>query len=375
MNVDSQDFDYPDLESEQSNFRYRLDREWETLNAIREMLGIALKGATTPTYLQALGVGKIVSPSLFDSESSLLGHSDEPSLAKQYRQKADGLSQIRGTLVRPIDALDEDIALNRRLLRTEGDKSLIQKQLTALESIRPYLCDKKYTENQLIIRDLFKVNRDLPHPPIDGDTYRDFRISDERGLRIRLLHPDPPEHSLGADLIYETYWEKKRLARIILVQYKVWDGETLYLSQSHNLKQQMEKLEKIFCCGQLCEPPNADKARERFRLQYCTAFLRPTDKLQEPNSRKISSGLHTPICRAFKSIQATGYGGEKISRQYISSESLSHKVFEELFNRNMLGSRWFPYEQIEKLYQAHGILRLGERILLHAQEFGLEYPV
>lgn len=47
---------------------------------------------------------------------------------------------------------------------------------------------------------------------------------------MRLLHPDPPEYSLGADLIYETYWEKKKLARIVLIQYKVWDGETLYLS-------------------------------------------------------------------------------------------------------------------------------------------------
>lgn len=359
-------------EKEPDRFNRRLDVEWTTLCAIREMLGIGLKGATTPTYRQSLDVGKVVSPTLYDSDTSLLGRDDEPPLAKHYRQKADALSQLRGTLVEPLQALDEEIELNQKLLNTEGDRSQIQKQLTAQENIRPYFLKRNYTENQLIIRDLFKVERKLPSPPFEGDTYRDFRLSEDRGIRIRLLHPDPPEHSLGADLIYEQYWEKKQLARIVLVQYKIWNGKVLYLSRARNLRKQMQKLEDIFCCNHFCAPPKADRNRERFRLQYCAAFLRPTDKLQDPNSRMISSGLHIPICRVLKSLQVTSRSGGKVSRKYIRSEALSHKVFEEVFNANMLGSRWLTYEQVENLYKEHGILRPNERIVLHAQEFGFE---
>jgi hypothetical protein len=86
MDTGDQDFKSPELNSEVDRFRQHLDKEWETLNAIREMLSIALKGTTTPTYRQALDIEKAVSPSLFDFESSLLGQSDEPPLAKQYRQ-------------------------------------------------------------------------------------------------------------------------------------------------------------------------------------------------------------------------------------------------------------------------------------------------
>jgi hypothetical protein len=64
-------------------------------------------------------------------------------------------------------------------------------------------------------------------------------------------------------------------------------------------------------------------------------------------------------------------GGKKISRKNIRSECITHKVFEELFNTNMLGSRWLTYDEMEELYIKHGILESDERIILHAQEFGL----
>jgi len=46
-------------------------------------------------------------------------------------------------------------------------------------------------------------------------------------------------------------------------------------------------------------------------------------------------------------------------------------VFEELFNANMLGSKWLTYEELEKLYREHKILEADEHIIIHAQEFGV----
>ncbi len=360
------------IDTGEASLERRLDVEWTTLSALREMLGIALKGTQTPTYRQALDLGKVVAPSLFDSESSLLGKGVEPALVEQYREKADGLSQIEGHVVNPLDLLEKDIELNKRIIRTEGTRDQVRKQLSALERARPYFLPREYTENQLIIRDVHKAERPFPSPPIDGDTYRDFELSEQRRLRIRSLHPDPPEHSLGADLIYEHHWEKKRLVRLALVQYKIWDGKRLYLSQARGARLQMEKLHRVLCDKNFCSPPDTDKDRTRFRLPYCAAFLRPTDKLQEPGSRLISSGLHIPVCRALASTVSTNQGGEKIERKIIRSESISHKVFEEMFNVRILGTRWLTYDELWSLYSEHNILRPEEKVIIHGQEFGLD---
>ncbi len=45
---------------------------------------------------------------------------------------------------------------------------------------------------------------------------------------------------------------------------------------------------------------------------------------------------------------------------------------EPLFNINMLGSKWLTYEELERFYREHMILKADERIVIHAQEFGFE---
>jgi hypothetical protein len=355
-----------------ARFGPRLDAEWAALNAIREMLGIALKGRSSPTYSQALDVGKVVAPQVFAMERSLLGRGREPQLVQEYRQKADALSQIRGEVINPLQVLDEDIAIQRRLVGTTGNRDLIQRRLDALENVRPYFLPRPYTENQLILRDLFKVDRKLPTPAVEGDSFRDFKLSDERGLRIRMLHPDPVEHAVGADLIYEHYWDKKQMGRLALIQYKIWNGKTLYLSQASNVEAQMTKLRDIFCGNDLCKAFEGGARTEAYRLPYCSAFLRPTDKIQDPDTRLFSSGLHTPICVAFRMMEDTGRGSKKLDSKMIRSESVSHKVFEEMFNANLLGSKWLTYEELEKLYREHHVLEADQRIVLHAQEFGLD---
>jgi hypothetical protein len=53
----------------------------------------------------------------------------------------------------------------------------------------------------------------------------------------------------------------------------------------------------------------------------------------------------------------------------VRSESVTHKVFEEMLNANLLGSRWLTYNELEELYNKHGILEPYERVVLQAQEF------
>jgi hypothetical protein len=336
------------------------------------MLGIGLKGRTRPTYADALAIGKVIAPEIFDTEASRLGRETEHPLVREYRQKADGLSQVRGEPVTPLQALDEDIQRYEELLYTAGDRDQIARRLRSLESVRPLLLPPRpYSETQLIIRDLHTADRGLPTPPIPGDKYKDYHVSEDRGLRIRLLHPDAPEHAIGADLIYEHHWTKKRMVRIAVIQYKIWNGRALYYSQAPSLEPQMNKLKAAFCEVGLCALSNKSVRDDAYRLPYCSPFLRPTDKLQTPDSRQISSGLHFPICVALRSAEDTGRGGKKIERKNIRSESVTHRVFEEMFNANLLGSRWLTYDELQSLYSEYGILEPDERVVLHAQEFGL----
>lgn len=345
--------------------------EWATLQALRDMLGIALKGTASPTYAQSLMVGKDIAPAIFDSDESILGNDQERLLVKEFRQRAQAKSITEGRDVSPIDLIKGEIESLSDLLNKAEDDSLIQRRIAMLSNARKDLEPKAYSENQLILRDTFKVKRDLPGPVLEGDSYRDFQLAKGRGLRLRLLHPDPPEHSLGADLLYEQYWDAKKMARIVLVQYKIWDGRILYLSQAQNLEAQLGKLDESICQQSLCAVSPTTKRSNSYRLPYCSAFLKPTDKLQDKDATLISNGLYVPVCVVRRQLENTVQGNKKLERKRIRSEALSHKFFEEAFNINMLGSKWLTYEEIEELYKRYKLFDENDRIRLHAQEFNL----
>jgi hypothetical protein len=348
----------------------RLDTEWATLSAIREMLGVALKGEVSPTYSQSLAFAKVIAPGIFDSERSVLGKDKEQEIVQEYKQRAQAMSALEREGVTPLQVVEREITQFERMKSADDDLNLIEKRLHTLYNIRSLLQPKQYREDKLILRDVYKASRQLPVSG-DGADYRQFTISKQRALRLRVLHPDPPEHATGADLVYELYWEKKSRVRIALIQYKVWDGATLYSSQARNLVDQMSRLTSTICAAGLCDAPKAGESKKPYRMPYCSAFIRPTDKLQDPDTRLVSSGLHLPVCVASGAWEETGRGGSKIGKNRIRSQSLSHRVFEEMFNVGLLGSRWLSYAEIEELYRKHGILSQRERIVLHAQEFGI----
>jgi hypothetical protein len=359
---DIDDLDAPDIPLDDP----RLDAEWTALSAFREMLGIALKGKESPTYAQSFHLAQSIIPEIFGS-GSLLAHAAEPEDVRMYRQKAEAQSLLTGVPVTALEIVNKEIVEYETLLAVEPSNVLLEKPLSKLRRIRFKLTKLDYSENQIIIRDAFQANH-LPVPSFMSDSYRDYRISETRGLRIRLLHPDKPEHSTGADLIYEQYWGDKGVARLTAIQYKIWNGERLYFSKAKNLKDQLGRLKKTFCDGGLCDPSNKSKRRDSYRLPYCSAFLRPTDRLQDQNSQLVSTGLHVPVCVVNRLC-----GGEneakKIERKLLRGESLSQVGFAELFNYNMCGSKWLTFKELKHFYEAHSILRNRDTISIHAQEF------
>lgn len=366
--MDNFDLDEDSYLAGRSEKQQHLDAEWLTLSAVREIVGIALKGTKSPTYAQALDMCKALLPALFNENVSVLVQQQESPGILKYRQKSEALSKVEGSNITPLEAVNRDIVVMERLVATgkNRDRSLLEKDLNDLYAIRQALQQEKYTEQKLILRDVFKTNRSLPLSK-DGSDYREFGLAEGRVLRIRLLHPDPPEYSTGADVIYEHYWDKKKLVRLAAVQYKVWRGKALPLSE--RLDKQLAKLRTVFCFNHLCEASDINTRKDDYRLPYCSAFLRPTDELQLPYTQLISSGYHLPICVVEKLRQKTSQGGSKLPSNMFRSESVTHKIFEELFNIGMLGSRWLTYKELENIYQKHKILEANEHIIIHAQEF------
>lgn len=351
----------------------RLETEWLGLNALREILSIAVKGQATPTYEQALRLAEELAPGLFGRHISLIAAAQEPNILREYRQRAEAASQLSNREVAPLEIVSREIEEAEAMLRTAGERDRIQSRLFRLEAIRRQLRDREYTENQIIIHDVLKAERpELPQPPIDTDTYREYRLPYDRGLRIRLLHPDKPEHVIGADVIYEIVSDRAALARLTLLQYKVWNGRTLYLSESPNIVKQLQRLQSSSCDFGLCSHPDEDlppSDPSSYRLPHCAGFVRLTDKLQDPSSRLVSRGLHVPLCIFRKITEPTGRGGEKIEKRNLDGRAVSQRIFEEMFNRNMLGSRWISYAEVEELYRKARILDADERLIIHAQEF------
>ena len=155
------------------------------------------KGRVTPTYDQSLAFARALAPTLFDSDETLIGMTGDPKLVQEYRQKTEALSQLERRNVQPTEIIDRDISELRKLLEAQGPNYLLKERMGVLHNTRSRLLPKKYTENQLILRDLFKAHRNIPAPAIEGDTYREFQLTPDRGLRIRLLHPDRTGQNIG----------------------------------------------------------------------------------------------------------------------------------------------------------------------------------
>ncbi|ASA54345.1 hypothetical protein BTM22_25730 [Vibrio parahaemolyticus] len=350
----------------------KLDAEWLALNAFRGMTKIASHGdMEKSTYDAALDLGGELYPELLGPEVSLLKSERESDITKEYRQKARLKSIKAHSPVTPLELVIADIEEHEELLeiaKQEKDKKQkvdqLQRRLAMLNKARKELEPKSHSENQLIFRDAYNVQRELKSLE-SGQGYRDFELPNSNILRVRVLHPDNPEHITGSDIIYERHAPLEDKVSIVAVQYKIWEDKKIYLSDQRMLDQ-IEKMKNFMCSKKVCE---SKSNANNYRFPCCSAFLRPTDKLQRADQKFLSKGEHIPICKIEECSSTGPRGGKLLEYKNMRDVALSNEAFEFLFNKGKIGSDYMTQDELHELYSGALMEASTERVVIYAQEF------
>lgn len=350
----------------------RLNAEWISLNAFRGLSKIASNGdMEKSTYDNALELGGALYPELLGDDVSELKRERVSDTTKEYRQRAAYMSIRDSATVHAIDlvktAIEEDEGLLKIAEKEKGNKSRVdqlKRKLGQLYKAREELEPREHSENQLIFRDAYNVERIIPCLT-KGQGYRDFRLPNDKILRLRVLHPDKIEHITGADLIYERHSLSDETVAIVAVQYKIWENRKLYLSDERMLDQ-ISKMNEFLCDKGVCE---SNSEENEYRFPCCSAFLRPTDKLQKPDQAFISTGEHLPICKIEQCASKGVRGADVLEYKNIKDISLSSEMFEFLFNKGKIGSKELSYAELEELYGKFIGDASIQRVVVYAQEF------
>jgi hypothetical protein len=346
---------YEDDTDETSDEPSRLNVEWLTLVALRDSIGITLKDSSVP-YKETLRLGETIAPVLYHKDRSLLRRKWESAEARECRAIANATST-------PFeDVVSEQISTFESFLKASKsleDKKVLTKRLEKLRQINQENQSKEYFEGRIIQRDA-SLGEDLPISK-RGDGYYDFSLPARRWMRVRITHDTKVEAINGADLIYEHHLLEQMMVRISAIQYKIMKNGR-YVPKSRKLKNQLDRLEKHFCDGLPCIP-SSSTSHQFYRFPSCTAFLRLTSKLQSSNEKMMSIGVYAPVCQ----VQSLWKDDRPISLKNLEGEAVTYRVFEELFNWDLLGSRWLSYVELEKIYREQQILDAGESVAMHLQ--------
>jgi ribosomal protein L7/L12 len=353
-----------------SSHEEKLDSEWITLNAVKGLVKLATNGdKSQSTYKKALELGSVICPDIL-GEDSVLSKSKKSELTKEYIQRAKLKSIKENKNITPLSLVESDIEELESLVeiakdakdKQETDK--LRNKLKHLYTSRKELNLEKNSENQLIFRDAYKSNNHLPLLT-EGKNNKTFQLSNSNLLTIRVLHPEKSEHITGADLLYERYDKETDTVRIVLIQYKIWEEQKMYFSDDRML-QQLNKMKNFICGNEICRC----KDDTLYRFPCCSGFLRPTDKLQNPNQAFRSTGEHLPLCLIDKCISQTKRGAKVLEYKNIKKVSLSQDIFEELFNQGKVGSRPLSLRELSELYKDTSIISDEDhKVLLYAQEY------
>ena len=92
--------------------------------------------------------------------------------------------------------------------------------------------------------------------------------------------------------------------------------------------------------------------------------LRPTDRMQNPDSKMISSGVHIPICSAIEMATKD----KKIVKGEIRHTALTHDVFEYLFNHGFIASRAMPCNELEDFYKELEVFEGSRTLTVYTKE-------
>lgn len=342
----------------------RRDIAFQTVNAIRETVTLA-KNATIPiTYEFAFSIIYDLNETLYNSIITLLVSKNENEIVKFYKEMAEAKTS-ETEIVDPIQLIQVELNDLEIILATKKENNtFLKKRKFGLIAAKEYFTPRIQSEHKSLNHDYYLRGREdfFGKPLYENDHYKDYSITKDKVLRLRLLHPDKDEAILGVDLIYEHFDMQLEVVRFAHMQYKSWDSNVLYESSSKNMRNQLLKMKNHICDSDFCT--GSGNKHDEYRFPYCSAFLRPTSKLQHGDSKLITSGYHVPLCQALAILNVDG----KLTKKSIKEKSIKGSIFEELFNNNIAGSRWISIEELEKFYDDKGIVSNINTIRIHAQE-------
>lgn len=343
----------------------RRDIAFQVVNALREVVSISMKANQPISYEQTLDLLQDVNPEIYESVAKLMDRKNENDWVKYYKELAEAKSTMEN-VIDPVELIQKDLDDLNKIALNKENKRFLKKRIRDYENAIEYFKPRKISEHKILNRDVYFAERKelkIREKIYQNEEFVDYRLDNSNVLRIRLLHPDNPENIIGADLIYEHIDTKSSYVRFLHMQYKSWDNKNLNFKMG-SLDAQIEKLENNLCKSGYCSNSEGNSILNYYRLPYCCAFLRPTSKLQGSDSKMVSTGLHIPICEVKKIMEKD----KSLNNENMKGKFVSYKIFDELFNSRMIGSRWLTYEEHAKFYEEKNLLDVNNIVRLHAQE-------
>lgn len=347
------------------------DIAFNVVVSVRDAISIAKKNSIPATYEQALKLTHDLDENLYTFCSAQLTKKNENDIVKLFKERAEAESIVKGIKIDPIDLLQDEVSTYETILTTPNiDKEktrFLKNHIISLQAAIENLKPRRLSEHRILERDFCKIDRSHlgAEKIFENDTHVDYKVGANRYLRLRMLHPDKAEHILGADLIYEQFNVDTGKVRLAVLQYKTWENGVLYLNSANSIDAQLMKLKTNLCDKDICKQPKHLEGELDYRFPYCCAFLRPTDKLQSGDSKMISHGIHIPVCSA---IKIKNDNNNKIEKKQIRHSTLTHEVFENLFNHSFIGSRWIDINEVEEFYREMKVLDKSQSLKLYAKE-------
>lgn len=349
------------------------DYAFQALSGMRESISIAKRQPAQVPYEAALDIIHEVNPKAYTFISDILTKRNKSDEVRYFSEKADALS-TEDKIIMPVDLIDKELLEIEMSIRSLKEKrkpiNSLSKRKINLLAAKEYFSPRRVSEHKILNGDFYLASLNLPDAiEIYKDhQFKDFKLANDRYLRLGLLHPDVDEHITGADMIYEQFDLENEKVRFVHVQYKLWAKTGLYLN-SGNVMAQVTKMANNLCNSNYCHTKEGHNTGSGFRFPFCSGFLRPTDKQVDNGKDMTSTGLHLPICYVKRLAESSS---NKIDKATAKSNGISHNVFDEMFVNCFLGSRWIPISELEDYYTERGIEHCTNSIRVHAQEIYLQ---
>ncbi len=351
--------------NEEVNEDDRRNNAFQVVNAVREAISIAKRAYQPITYEQTLDMIHDINPTVYTEVTTLLARKNESDIVKYFKEKAEVKSTDK-IKVEPTDLIQEELDELETIVEKDKSKRFLNKRIFDLKNALTYFQPRKISEHKILNKDFYLAERPsfkFSEILYEDEEFKDYKLYDNKVLRLRLLHPDKAEHVIGADLIYEQFNLKTNTVRFLVLQYKTWDSKSLNLS-SGNIAEQFTKLDKNLCKAGFCSNYKGEEESSGYRLPFCSAFLRPTSYIATADSKLVSTAIHVPICQVLKIKE----NEKSLTRKNSKGKAISFTIFDELFIENMLGSRWLNFKELEEFYESKDVFSHVDRIRIHAQE-------